>query len=144
MGVAGEILVKEYHSHRGEYEQHAGRRQERQVPEDKRANNRIKPYIETSFPWSLLEKWSSGGRGRIVSLKTRSLGLSGKGDTRSRSERGWKRDPGNEVAVGVEQTAVCPGLNANEIQVPYYKHHKVSSLIKSHQDACNSVKYEVM
>ena len=26
-----------------------------------------------------------------------------------------------------------PGLNANEIQIPYDKHHKVSSLVKSHQ-----------
>ena len=25
---------------------------------------------------------------------------------------------------------ICPGLNANEIQIPYEKHHKVSSLVK--------------
>ena len=87
MGVAGEILIKEYHSYRGEYEQQAGRRQERQVPEDKRADYHIKPYIETSFPWSLLGKRSPWGRGRVVSMETRSLGLPGKGDTRSRSER---------------------------------------------------------
>ena len=33
---------------------------------------------------------------------------------------------------------ICPRLNANEIQIPYNKHHKVSSLVKSHQDTHNS------
>ena len=28
---------------------------------------------------------------------------------------------------------ICPGLNANEIQIPYDKNHKVSSLVKSYQ-----------
>ena len=28
----------------------------------------------------------------------------------------------------------CPGLNANEIHIPQDKHHKVSSLVKSHQN----------
>ena len=37
---------------------------------------------------------------------------------------------------------ICPGLNANEIQIPYDRHHKVSSLVKSHQNTHNSVKYE--
>ena len=27
---------------------------------------------------------------------------------------------------------IWPGLNANEIQIPYDKHHKVSSLVKGH------------
>ena len=36
----------------------------------------------------------------------------------------------------------CPGLNANEIQIAHDKHHKVSSLVKSHQTTPNSVKYE--
>ena len=39
---------------------------------------------------------------------------------------------------------ICPGLNANEIQIPYDKRHKVSSLVKSHQNARNYVKYEVL
>ena len=51
---------------------------------------------------------------------------------------------------------ICPGLNTNEIQIPYNKHHKVSSLVKSHQNTqfCqiwsnmkmsnNSDKYEVL
>ena len=39
---------------------------------------------------------------------------------------------------------ICPGLNANEIQIPHGKHHKVSSLVKSHQNTHNSVKYEVI
>ena len=30
----------------------------------------------------------------------------------------------------------------NEIQIPYDKHHKVSSLVKSHQNTHNAVKYE--
>ena len=47
-----------------------------------------------------------------------------------------------------ENTEICPGLNANEIQIPYDKHHKVSSLVKRHQNTHtidhNSVKYEVI
>ena len=39
---------------------------------------------------------------------------------------------------------ICPGMNANEIQIPHDKHHKVSSLVKSHQNTHNSVKYEVL
>ena len=52
---------------------------------------------------------------------------------------------------------ICPGLNANEIQIPYYKHHKVSSLVKKapkHTQFCqiwsnmkmsdNPTKYEVL
>ena len=40
---------------------------------------------------------------------------------------------------------ICPGLTANEIQISYDKHHKVSSLVKkSHQNTHNSVKYEVI
>ena len=38
---------------------------------------------------------------------------------------------------------ICPGLNANEIQIPYDKLHKVSSLVKSHLNTHNLVKYEV-
>ena len=39
---------------------------------------------------------------------------------------------------------ICPGLNANEIQIPYGKHDKVSSLAKGHLNTLNSVKYEVI
>ena len=39
---------------------------------------------------------------------------------------------------------ICPGLNANKIQIPYDKQHQVSSLVKSHQNTHNSVKYEVI
>ena len=39
---------------------------------------------------------------------------------------------------------ICPGLNANEMHVPYDRHHEVSSLIKVHQNTPNSVKYEVI
>ena len=39
---------------------------------------------------------------------------------------------------------ICPGLNADEIQIHYDKHHKVSSLVKSHQNTHNSVKYEAI
>lgn len=35
---------------------------------------------------------------------------------------------------------MCPGLNANEIQIP---HDKASSLVKCHQNTRNSVKHEV-
>ena len=37
---------------------------------------------------------------------------------------------------------ICPGLNSDEVQTPYDKHHKVSSWVKSHQDTYSSVKYE--
>ena len=43
-----------------------------------------------------------------------------------------------------EPIEICPGLNANEIQIPYDKHHKLSSLVKSHQNTQKSVKYEVV
>ena len=36
---------------------------------------------------------------------------------------------------------ICLGLNGNEIQIPHDKHHKVSSLVKRHQ---NTHKYEVI
>ena len=39
---------------------------------------------------------------------------------------------------------MCSGLNTNEIQIPYDNHHKVSSLVKSHQNTHISVKYEVI
>ena len=40
---------------------------------------------------------------------------------------------------------ICPGLNANEIQIPHDRHHKMSSLVlKSHQNKQNSVKHEVI
>ena len=35
-------------------------------------------------------------------------------------------------------------MNANEIQIPYDKHHEVSPLVKSHQNTHNPVKYENM
>ena len=34
-------------------------------------------------------------------------------------------------------------MNANEIQVPYDNQHKVSSLVKGHQNTHDCVKYEV-
>ena len=43
------------------------------------------------------------------------------------------------------KTRVCPGLNANEIQIPHDMHIKVSSLEKSHQThkiLSNMKKYE--
>ena len=43
----------------------------------------------------------------------------------------------------VKNFKICLGLNTNEIQIPYDKHHKVSSLVKSYQNTHNSVKYEV-
>ena len=39
---------------------------------------------------------------------------------------------------------VCPGLNANEIQIPYDKHHEVSALVKSDQNRHNPAIYEVI
>ena len=42
------------------------------------------------------------------------------------------------------ESEICPGLNANEIQIPHVKHHKVSSSVKSHENTHNFVKYEVI
>ena len=39
---------------------------------------------------------------------------------------------------------ICPGLSADEILIPYDKHHKVSSWAKGHQNTLNSVKNEVI
>ena len=47
------------------------------------------------------------------------------------------------LSVDARDYQICPGLKSNEIQIPYDKHHKVSSLVKSHQNKQNSVKYEV-
>ena len=51
---------------------------------------------------------------------------------------------GREARLQYDSFQICPGLNANEIQNPYDKHHRVSSLVKSHQNTQNSVKYEVV
>ena len=32
---------------------------------------------------------------------------------------------------------ICPGLNANDIQISYDNHHKVSKLVKRHQKTYN-------
>lgn len=45
---------------------------------------------------------------------TRSHGLLGNEVTRSRWERGWRWDPGNDVEVGVKQTGVCMLQRKNE------------------------------
>jgi len=50
----------------------------------------------------------------------------------------------NNLKTGSRIFQIRPGLNANEIHVPYDKHHKVSSLAKRHQNTHNSVKYEVI
>ena len=39
---------------------------------------------------------------------------------------------------GPSKTQICPGVNTNEIQILYAKHHKVFLLVH------NSVKYEVL
>ena len=51
---------------------------------------------------------------------------------------------GKKIFMTSKHFQICPGLNANEIQIPYDKHHKVSSLVKGHQNTHNSVKYEVI
>ena len=43
-----------------------------------------------------------------------------------------------------ETEQIRPGLNANEIKIPYDKHQDVSSLVKSHQTTHNPLKYEVI
>ena len=61
----------------------------------------------------------------------------------AQNNRPWCEAPVNNYRVcgifppephaRVSYVQICPGLNANEIQIPYDKHHIVSSLVKSHQ-----------
>ena len=53
----------------------------------------------------------------------------------------WEKEGRASVYV---QGKICPGFIANDFQIPYDKHNKVSSLVKSHQNTHNSVKYEVL
>ena len=46
-----------------------------------------------------------------------------------------------DLSILTHQIEICPGLYANEIQIPYDKHHKVSSLVKRHLNTHNLVKY---
>ena len=39
---------------------------------------------------------------------------------------------------------ICPGLTTNEMHTPHDRHHKVSSLIKVHQNTHNFEKNEVI
>ena len=52
--------------------------------------------------------------------------------------------PWNSKSIRKKITEICPGLNANEIQIPHDKYHEVSSLVRSHQNTHNSVKYETI
>jgi len=86
-------------------------------------------------------------------------GLAGKSLHRiwkgSEGMEGWVADEGLQGDVFVLHVSfgfgppfgfkhqICPGLNANEIQIIYGKNHKVSSLVKGHHNTHNSVKYEV-
>ena len=38
---------------------------------------------------------------------------------------------------------ICPEMHVNEIHLPHNRHHKVSSLMKFHQNTQNYIKYEV-
>ena len=59
-----------------------------------------------------------------------------------------KKTAGMVIVRGAwtRRNQIRPGLSANEIQIPYNKHHKLFSfaLVKSHQNThSSSVKYEV-
>ena len=45
-----------------------------------------------------------------------------------------RQPPTNFPRGGYWEIQICPGLNANEIQIPNDKHHKVSSFVKSYQN----------
>ena len=38
---------------------------------------------------------------------------------------------------------ICPEMHVNEIHLPHNRHHKVSLLMKFHQNTQNYIKYEV-
>ena len=38
---------------------------------------------------------------------------------------------------------ICPEMHVNEIHLPHNRHHKVSSLVKFHQETLNYTKCEV-
>ena len=42
-----------------------------------------------------------------------------------------------------EVRQICPEMHGNEIHVPHNRHHKVSSLMKFHQNTQNYIKHEV-
>ena len=46
--------------------------------------------------------------------------------------------------TSAKRLQICVPLNVNEIHFPYDKHHKVSSMARSHQNKHNSVKYKVI
>ena len=48
------------------------------------------------------------------------------------------------VCFALKNDQICPELNANEMFIVYDRHHKVSSLIKVHQNTPNSLKYEII
>ena len=43
----------------------------------------------------------------------------------------------------IKKYEICPEMHVNEIHLPHNKHHKVSSLMKFHQNTQNYIKYEV-
>ena len=45
--------------------------------------------------------------------------------------------------IDASRFQICPEMHGNEIHVPLNRHHKVSSLMKSHQNTQNYSKYEV-
>ena len=51
----------------------------------------------------------------------------------------FHRQRRNKRIVAYRKLAIqiCPGLNANDIQISYDNHHKVSKLVKRHQKTYN-------
>ena len=54
-------------------------------------------------------------------------------------------DPPLNVNEGIQCSfnEICPEMHVNEIHLPHNRHHKVSSLMKFHQNTQNYIKYEV-
>ena len=57
----------------------------------------------------------------------------------SRRGNNFHRKRRNKRIVAYRKLAIqiCPGLNANDIQISYDNHHKVSKLVKRHQKTYN-------
>ena len=59
------------------------------------------------------------------------------------NSKSYTRDNNPFMQLKSDHEQICPGMNANEIQIPY-DGHRLASLVKSQQKSQNSVRYEVI
>ena len=79
-----------------------------------------------------------------VSLLTISSNQGEKGEKRQGMKLKWASFILVPDSLVAEHNRYVQDWTLNEIQIPYGEHHKVSSLVKSHQNRRNSVKRKVI